>query len=279
VSFLAATAPRAVEARLFLIALAFVSCARPKGAHVGAVRATPASPVAEAIFDASTANSPVDAAPPPRAARDGVFANMDPSDDTVVGPPDALPDCEDQLVRAGVTFRAATLPVHTQSKIVCGASQVVTYLHGPGGIAYDPSPLLTCAMALAMSSFERIMQEEAARIFRSPVARIEQLGTYNCRGIAAYKGIVSEHSYANAIDLARFTLKSGTSFSVLSDFDAGEGPPARPAGAFLRVISLRGFDEDVFSNVLTPFWNASHKNHFHLDLARYRVNGVRARDL
>jgi hypothetical protein len=26
--------------------------------------------------------------------------------------------------------------------------------------------------------------------------------------------------------------------------------------------------------VLTPFWDAAHKNHFHLDLARYRVNGV-----
>ena len=133
-------------------------------------------------------------------------------------------------------------------------------------------------MALAMSSFERILQEEATRIFRSPVARIQQLGTYNCRGIAAYKGVVSEHSYANAIDLARFTLKNGTTFSVLGDFDTGEGEPARPAGAFLRAVSRRAFDEDVFSNVLTPFWNASHKNHFHLDLARYRVNGVRAHD-
>jgi hypothetical protein len=31
----------------------------------------------------------------------------------------------------------------------------------------------------------------------------------------------------------------------------------------------------VFSNVLTPFWDAHHANHFHLDLARYRVNGAR----
>jgi len=200
---------------------------------------------------------------------------VDPSDDDVVGPPDALPDCEDRLVQEGVSFRPSRLPVHTESKIVCGAPQVVAYQRGPGSIAYDPPPLLTCSMALALAAFERIMQEEATRIFQSPVTRIQQLGTNNCRGIAAYKGVVSEHSYANAIDLARFTLKNGKTFTVLDDFDTGAGAPSRPAGTWLRFVSQRAFDEDVFSNVLTPFWNAYHRNHFHLDLARYRVNGVR----
>lgn len=229
--------------------------------------------------DAASARSidddPHDAAPSTPERRPGAFANLDPSDDTAVGPPDALPGCEERLTRAGVTFRAAKLPVHVESKIVCGAPQVVTYLRGPENVVYDPSPLLTCAMALAMASFERILQEEANRIVKSPVVRIEQLGTYNCRGIAAYKGVVSEHAYANAIDLARFTLKNGRSFTVLNDFDSGEGVPARPSGALLRSVSQRSYDEDVFSNVLTPFWDAHHNNHFHLDLARYRVDGVR----
>jgi hypothetical protein len=203
------------------------------------------------------------------------FANLDPSDDAIVGPPDAVPDCEEKLGRAGVAFRAAALPIHTHAKMVCGAPQVVIYVRGPGKITYVPSPLLTCSMALALASFEGILQEEANRIFGSPVVRIEQLGTYSCRDIAAYKGIVSEHSYANAIDLARFRLKNGKTFSILNDFDMRDGVPARPAGALLRIVSQRSYDEDVFSNVLTPFWDAHHKDHFHLDLARYRVNGVR----
>jgi hypothetical protein len=131
-------------------------------------------------------------------------------------------------------------------------------------------------MALALASYERILQEEAALIFGMPIVRVEHVGTYNCRGVVRFHGVVSEHSYANALDLARFTLKSGKVVSVLGDFDAGDAPPARPGGAFLRAISQRGQDEDVFSNVLTPFWDAAHKDHFHLDLARYRVDGVRS---
>jgi hypothetical protein len=222
-------------------------------------------------FDASDGSS----GPPPR--RPGAFANLDPSDDFVVGPPDIIPDCEDQLARARVTFRAASLPVHADrsAKVTCGAPQVVAYVRGPGNIAYDPQPLITCGMALALASYERILQEEASRVLGTTVARVEQLGTYSCRGIVRFKGVISEHSFANAIDLAKFTLKNGKVVTVLHDFDTGDGPPARPAGDFLRAISERGQDEDVFSNVLTPFWDAAHKNHFHLDLARYRVNGVR----
>jgi hypothetical protein len=206
----------------------------------------------------------------------GAYANIDPSDDYVVAPPDAVPDCEDQLAKAGVTYHAAQLAVHTEHKtLLCGAPQVVTYLRGPGKIVYDPPPLLTCSMALALASFERIVQEEAEREFRSPVVKIVQLGTYSCRMIAAYPGWVSEHSYANAIDLSKFTLRNGKTIDVYRDFDMGEDPPSKHAGAFLRLVSRRAFDEEVFSHVLTPFFNAQHKNHFHLDLAPYRGDGTR----
>jgi hypothetical protein len=228
--------------------------------------------VATAVVPASPAR-----ANPPAAAAPAItpYANTDPSDDDVPGPPDALVDCEAQLAAAGVTFRHASLPVHTERKIVCGAPQVVVYQRGPGHIAYDPAPLLTCPMALALASFERIVQEEAARDFRVPVVRIAQLGTYNCREMAAFPGWVSEHAYANAIDLARFTLRSGITVDVQRDFDKGEAPPARRSGAFLRAVSQRAFDENVFSHVLTPFFDAHHKDHFHLDLARYRGDGTR----
>jgi hypothetical protein len=211
--------------------------------------------------------------PPPR--REGAYANVDPSDDEVSGPPDALPDCDEQLARAGVTFRHASLPVHKERRLVCGAPQVVVYQRGPGQIVYDPSPLLTCPMALALASLERIVQQQAAAIYASAVVRVDQLGTYNCREMAAYPGWVSEHAYANAIDLARFTLRNGQTIDVQRDFDRGAGPPARKAGAFLRTVSQRAYDEDVFSHVLTPFFDANHRNHFHVDLARYRGDGTR----
>ena len=55
----------------------------------------------------------------------------------------------------------------------------------------------------------------------------------------------------------------------------GDDEPKKPAGVFLRSVSRRANDEDVFSHVLTPFFNATHKNHFHLDLARFRADGTR----
>ncbi len=246
---------------------------------------TPRSPSGPAAVHAPQAHplaldvayGPVDPAAPVPARREGAYANVDPDDDLIVGPPDVVADCDAQLARAAVRYRPSTLPVHTEhrSKIVCGAPQVVTYLRGPGDIAYSPAPLLTCTMALALASFERIVQEEAERDFHSPVVRIDQLGTYSCREIAAYPGWVSEHSYANAIDVAHFILRNGTTIEVLRDFDKGDGPPARLAGAFLRTVSRRAYDEEVFSHVLTPFFNAAHRDHFHLDLARYQGDGTR----
>lgn len=43
----------------------------------------------------------------------------------------------------------------------------------------------------------------------SIVRAIVQPGTYNCRRMAAYPDLVSEHSFANAVDIARFQLKKG----------------------------------------------------------------------
>ncbi len=215
-------------------------------------------------------------APAPAVRPPGAYANIDPYDDEIVGPPDALPDCEERLAEAGIVSRAGRLAVHTEHRtLLCGAPQVVTYLRGPGKIAYEPPPLLTCSMALALGSFERIVQEEAERAFHSPVVKIVQLGTYSCREIAAYPGWVSEHSYANAIDVSRFVLKNGKTVEVTRDFDTGDEPPAKRPGAFLRLVSRRAYDEEVFSHVLTPFFNAQHRNHFHLDLARYRGDGTR----
>ncbi len=264
-----------------LVVAAVVACGAPQRATSPAPPSAP--PVVVAHADAPPPPPAPEIAPTPepkpapKSRRPGAYANLDPDDDYVVGPPDAIDDCEGELRKAGIKFQPATLAVHQQkrSHIVCGAPQVVTYLRGPGNIAYSSPPLLTCSMALALASFEKIVQEEAQASFKSPVARIDHLGTYNCREMLLYKGWVSEHSYANAIDVGAFVLKDGRSIEVLRDFDTGDDPPKKPAGAFLRAVSRRANDEDVFSHVLTPFFDALHKNHFHLDLARYRTDGTR----
>jgi hypothetical protein len=267
-----------------------VACSTTGDARAPAFRTTSetARPVPVAVVSAAPASTPgaapsppVAPAPPanPKPRSPYAYANDDPADDLVVAPPEPRADCHDALTKAGIKFADANIPVHHEGKkgkpqLTCGAEQVVVFRGGPAGIAFEPTPVVTCSMALALARFQTVVQEEATRTFGERVVRITQLGTYSCREMAAYRGWVSEHSYANAIDVETFVLKSGKRVSVLQGFERGDTTRTR-AGAFLRTVSRRAYDEELFSNVLTPFFDELHRNHFHLDLARYRNDGTR----
>jgi hypothetical protein len=130
-------------------------------------------------------------------------------------------------------------------------------------------------MALALARFERVAQEEAERELGSRIVRVEQGGTTSCRRIGRFPGLMSEHSYANAIDVRSFRLADGRTVSVKEHFGKVGEEPTSPQGRFLRALAHRLYDENVFSVVLTAFWDDLHRDHFHLDLARYRVDGTR----
>lgn len=191
-----------------------------------------------------------------------------------MGPPAIIDDCFERLRAAHVDFAPASLPVHTKhGGLVCGSEQVVVYRKGPTGVRWNAPPVVTCGLALALADFEVVLSEEA-RALGHPVVRIEQGGTYNCRKMARYDW-VSEHSYANAIDVRSFTLKNGKHVSVLDDFGKLDREPRTPEGRFLRSLAHRLYDDGVFSVVLTRYFDELHRDHFHLDLARYRVDGTR----
>jgi hypothetical protein len=87
--------------------------------------------------------------------------------------------------------------------------------------------------------------------------------------------MISEHSFANGIDLKRFVFANGESTTVLDDFEPGNDSPTDPKTLFLRSLANRLYDEEVFSVVVTPYFDNLHRNHIHVDLARYRVDGSR----
>lgn len=184
-------------------------------------------------------------------------------------PPALVDRCEDQLKNSGVRFRAFRDPMRRSATgaFTCGIEQGVRYLRGPGRIRYRRPPRLSCGMALALARFEMVVQQEARRVFGRPVVRIVDAGTYACREMAAYPGWVSEHAWANAIDVTEFVLDGR---KVPVDRYGADGS----AGTFLRSVARRLVDEGVFSVVLTPAFDRRHRNHFHLDLARYRVDGT-----
>ena len=202
------------------------------------------------------------------------MANADPDDDFVVAPPEPIEGCEERLEAAGVEFSRSRIGVHENKSgdFLCGAEQVVRYERGPGKIRWRGSPKVTCGMALALARFETAIQAEAEAHLGARVAKVIHMGTYNCREMAAYPGWVSEHSYANALDVRAFVLTNGREISVLDGWK-GKGKRGQAAKAFLEALGHRAYDEDHFSVVLTPAFDRLHRNHFHLDLARYRVDG------
>lgn len=211
------------------------------------------------------------------AAAETRYANDDPDDDAIVAPPPPRPTCAQDLEKAGIRSKPTALPVHTVGgtrKITCGAPDAVVYLGGTERVSYSSAPVVTCSMALALARYETLLQEEATRTFGARVKRIGHLGTYNCRKMAAFD-MVSEHSYANGMDVATITLVDGRRISVQKDFQATTAAPTTKNARFLRLVTQRAYDEGVFSNVITEYFDKLHQNHFHVDLARYRVDGSR----
>lgn len=156
----------------------------------------------------------------------------------------------------------------------CGAPDVVVYGGPPGGVRWNAAPLVSCGLALALGRFEEVLAEEATRELGSKVVRIEQGGTYNCRKMARFN-LVSEHSFANAIDIKSFRLENGRSIAVERHFGRPGTEPTTAEGRFLRRLARRLYDDGVFSVVLTEFFDRLHRDHFHFDQARYRIDGTR----
>jgi hypothetical protein len=203
-----------------------------------------------------------------------VTANIDPSDDDVVGPPSAIEDCEARLERAHVKYRPAKVPLVTHGKMLCGAHQAVTYEKGPEEIAFIPHPTVSCPLALGFARFESLVQRLAQKHLGQRVKSIHVGGAYNCRSMARFK-LVSEHSYANAIDIYGLTLENGKRVNVLHDFGRPEKEPLEKSGVFLRELAQAAFDEQIFSVVVTRFFDELHRDHIHVDMAHYRTDGSR----
>ena len=124
---------------------------------------------------------------------------------------------------------------------------------------------MTCGLGYAFTVWvQSDLQIPAMGEFGSPVARIETFGTYSCRNVnGAAGGKLSEHAYANAVDVSAFVLKDGRRISVLGGW-SGDEREAR----FLR--SVRASACRRFNTVLSPDYNEAHRDHFHFDLAQRR---------
>jgi len=175
----------------------------------------------------------------------------------------ATESCMDLLRQAGVEVQHADDRNDGGFCIVRGAVRLT------GGAMTPISPAgltMRCPVAVRHILWDRHVVQPAAReIMGSEARRFDSLGTYACRRIYGSQDVTarpSQHARGNAIDVAGVRLTDGRTVSVLRDW-GGQGAAGIEGGAFLR--RLRDGGCRLFGNVLTPDYNAAHRDHFHLD--------------
>ena len=132
-----------------------------------------------------------------------------------------------------------------------------------GMLNIDNAPLLTCSMATQLVKFERdSLQPIAKRYFGTEVKRLKHIGSYNCRSMRQYKGVLSQHAFANALDVSGFEFEDGQSISVQKDWKGGGSK-----SQFLREVSSAACD--TFRVSVSPDGDANHWNHLHWDTGPY----------
>jgi hypothetical protein len=152
---------------------------------------------------------------------------------------------------------------------VCGAIKpfsVAAAAHG--SVQLKPPALLRCPMVPAVDHWvESVVSPAAYRVFGAPVVELKVAGSYSCRAMNHVSGArLSEHGHANAVDISGFVLSDGRVVQV-----KGGWWGAMAERNFLRAV--HGGACNIFSTVLGPNYDANHRDHFHLDLARHGRNG------
>lgn len=153
---------------------------------------------------------------------------------------------------------------------ICGAEHPfkVTALDS-GSVALNATQTLDCPMIAALDDWVHdVVQPAAEARFGERVVAIDSMGSYNCRGINNRSGAnLSEHAFANAVDIGGFTLADGRTLNIKRDFN---GADADESG-FLHAAHAGACEH--FTTVLGPGYNSFHANHFHLDLALHGATG------
>ncbi|MFZ5704958.1 MAG: extensin family protein [Pseudomonadota bacterium] len=170
-----------------------------------------------------------------------------------------MPACVRLLTDGGERF--TTLPPVESSAPQCGYANGVRLASGER-FSIVPVANVACPVAVGLFLWKRQVLEPAAqRHFGSSVIKVDSFGSYSCRPVrGGREGNWSEHSTADAIDVAGFRLADGTRISIAAHW-ADQGAK----GAFLREI--RDGACASFATVLSPDYNALHRDHLHLDQA------------
>ncbi|MCA9647213.1 MAG: extensin family protein [Polyangiaceae bacterium] len=233
--------------------------------------------------DATTADAQaVDAAPPAVDLSEEPF--MQPLDPRRLLPPTSYARRFANLSpgQCMKELRSAKLPVKHwggPAKGVANPHKLSGELSGikfvfPGG--KSPFGVLDCRLVLALNEFARVLAAHSVvRVQLDNMYRPQSKLPRHRRGKARNP---SQHSYGLAADITRLWLADGSVLSVEDDWHGDLGAPACGPDAVIHEpdagsVRLRNLvcavaREGIFNHMLTPGFNAAHRDHFHFDIKR-----------
>ena len=119
---------------------------------------------------------------------------------------------------------------------------------------------VTCNLADTFAGWARFGVDRAAQqILGSSLVKIETMGSYSCRNIAG-SAHRSAHASANAIDVSGFVLADGRRITVAGNW-ADKSPAVQRFFTAIHTSACKRF-----GMVLSPDYNAAHRDHLHLQV-------------
>jgi hypothetical protein len=136
------------------------------------------------------------------------------------------------------------------------------------GVPVTNLKAVRCGEALTFTRWVRNAVAPAAfQMLGSELVRVDSMGSYACRNVVGSSraaGRRSGHAIANAIDIAGFTLRDGRRITILRDWKSPDPDVRR----FVKTIHASACRR--FGTVLSPDYNAAHRDHLHLEDDRAR---------
>jgi hypothetical protein len=167
-----------------------------------------------------------------------------------------LSDLEQLGVQVAPWSGALPTPVAAPVRVTAAVSGVTfRFMHAAAGV------VVSCELAARLVEIAKVVKNH---------------GVHTVYVLSAYRDhpYPSFHTLGLALDLSRFDSASGplvvkTDFIIDRDHetcDASADPPKTDKAQLLRAIACELAASHRFSSVLTPNYNAGHRDHFHVDI-------------
>jgi hypothetical protein len=100
-------------------------------------------------------------------------------------------------------------------------------------VSFKPAPTINCRMLVPLKRWiEQGLQPEAARYLDARVKTVSVISSYSCRTRYGRPGArISEHAFANALDISGFRLADGSRASVLKHWGPTRSDTAKAIAA------------------------------------------------